>query len=127
MVTEDKLKLELRTSRSFGVPQDDTQRKNQMTIRTTSILVLLLGITSCGLSHPVTRSEATFLEMTPHEIIVRMDSVGSLATSRSLPLGSNVKVTIEGKLVPLEKLREGQRIRISRDEKTHQVVAIDAL
>jgi hypothetical protein len=56
-----------------------------------------------------------------------MDSVGSLTTSRSLPLGSQVKVTIEGKLVPLEKLREGQRIRISRDEKTHQVVAIDAL
>jgi hypothetical protein len=106
---------------------DQMPRENQMTIRTPSILILLFSLSSCGLSHPVTRSEATFVELTPHEIIVRMDSVGSLATSRSLPLGSNVKVTIEGKLVPLEKLHEGQRIRISRDEKTHQVVAIDAL
>ena len=65
--------------------------------------------------------------MTPHEIIVRMDSIGALTTSRSLPLGSDVKVTIDGKRVPLEKLREGQRIRISRDQQTHQVVAIDAL
>jgi hypothetical protein len=81
---------------------------------------------SCA-SHAVTQSNGTFILQRPHEIVMQLDTQGAFATSRSLPLGDSVKVSISGKPSTLEKLQEGQRIRITRDAATHQVVAIDAL
>jgi hypothetical protein len=71
--------------------------------------------------------DATYLSATPHVIAVRLESSDVLISSRSLPLGKNVKVTIEGKPASLSKLHEGQRVRISRDKETREVIAIDVL
>jgi hypothetical protein len=87
---------------------------------------LIAGGTACS-SHSVTQSEATFLLARPHEMVVQLDSQGAFATSRSLPLGNDVKVTLKGEAATMAKLHEGQRIRISRDANTRQVVAIDGL
>ena len=94
----------------------------------TKYLSLMLLLTSCSAgSRPVTYSDATYLSARPHEIIVQIDSSGMFTTSRLLPLGGDVKITLVGKKVALEKLQPGQRIRISRDAETRQVVAIEGL
>ena len=91
-------------------------------------LPLIFLLTSCGArSRPMTYSDATYLSARPHEIIVQIDSSGMFTTSRSLPLGGDVKITLAGKKVALEKLQQGQRIRIGRDAETRQVVAIEGL
>ena len=93
-----------------------------------SLIIMLLALASCAHhARSVTQMDATYLSATPHVMLVRLESPGAFSNSRSLPLGGNVKVTINGKPASLEKIREGQRIRISRDTRTHEVVAIDVL
>ena len=92
------------------------------------VATLILSLTSCAtLSHETTQSEATFLAVKQHQLIVQLDMGGAFSNQRSLPLGDDVKVTVHGKNASLDKLREGERIRISRDTITHEVVAIEGL
>ena len=90
--------------------------------------VALLALTSCaGLSRSVTRTEATFVAVRDYQLVVQMDLGGAFTSQRLLPLAPAVKVTVDGKAAGLDNLREGRRIRISRDDETREVVAIDAL
>ena len=94
--------------------------------RCTVICLLLLA--ACGAhSRPVTTSEATFLFARPHQLVVELDLAGAFSSQRLLPLDDSVKVTVGGKVATLEKLHEGQRVRISRDAQTREVTAIEGL
>src|SRR5690349_8380013 len=90
--------------------------------------LIALSLSSCAQhSRSVTRMDATYLSASPHLMAVKLESSGAFSNSRQLPLGKNVKVTIDGKPASLAKLHEGQKIRISRDSQTHEVVAIEVL
>ena len=93
-----------------------------------ALSLIMLSLASCAHQpRAVTRMDATYLSATPHLLAVSLESAGAFSSSRQMPLGSNVRVTIEGKRSTLAKLQEGRRIRITRDLETHEVVAIDAL
>ena len=77
------------------------------------VLILVPWLSGCaGGSRPVTTSEATFISVEPHEIIVQLDSIGAFATSRSLPLGNSVNVTVAGQPASLAKLRSGRDLLV---------------
>ena len=88
---------------------------------------ILLSLASCGsMGKSVTQTEATFISARPHQLVVRSDLDGTFSNQRLLPLSDSAKITVEGKSVSVNRLREGQRIRVSRDDLTLEVVAIEA-